>query len=88
MDVDAPRADSNGLATVRNSRVYQIDDETAPGGKREILREDLAKGYEYGRTAVHINESDERITNLETRAALEIVGFIPWDKVRQIILLL
>ncbi|KAL1959864.1 hypothetical protein VTO42DRAFT_1009 [Malbranchea cinnamomea] len=65
------------LANVRNARTYQVKDEEAPGGKREVERDELAKGYEYGRTAVHISESDENITKLETEAALELIGFIP-----------
>ena len=71
----------NGLTAVRNTRTYQVDDEDAPGGKRDVDREDLAKGYEYGRTAVHISESDETVTKIETEAALEIIGFIPWENV-------
>ncbi|MCJ1432282.1 ATP-dependent DNA helicase II subunit 2 [Xylographa pallens] len=83
-DVDAlggePSApNTNGLAAVRNARSYQVEDDTAPGGKRDVTRDELAKGYEYGRTAVHISESDESITSLDTKAALEIVGFIPWN---------
>lgn len=80
-DASEPGAHQNTLTNVRSSRVYQVDDETAPGGKREVDREALAKGYEYGRTAVHISESDEGITKLETHGALELLGFIPWDKV-------
>ncbi|MCJ1315668.1 ATP-dependent DNA helicase II subunit 2 [Xylographa vitiligo] len=76
-DADALEGESsapntNGLAAVRNARSYQVEDDTAPGGKRDVTRDELAKGYEYGRTAVHISESDESITNLDTQAALEI----------------
>ncbi|EER23320.1 Ku70/Ku80 beta-barrel domain containing protein [Coccidioides posadasii C735 delta SOWgp] len=67
---------SNNLSGVRNARSYQVIDENAPGGKKEVERDDLAKGYEYGRTAVHISESDEVITKLDTTAALEFIGFI------------
>jgi non-homologous end joining protein Ku len=56
--------------------VYQIDDPEAEGGKRQVERDELAKGYEYGRTVVHISESDENITKLETEAVMEIVGFV------------
>ncbi|KAL8946228.1 MAG: hypothetical protein Q9222_007348 [Ikaeria aurantiellina] len=77
-DTNIPDADGNDLTNVTNSRAYQVLDESAPGGKRDVDRDDLAKGYEYGRTAVHINETDEGITKLEAKAALEIVGFIPW----------
>ncbi|OJD19703.1 ATP-dependent DNA helicase II subunit 2 [Emergomyces pasteurianus Ep9510] len=68
------------LTSVRNARTYQVDDKEAAGGKRDVERDELAKGYEYGRTAVHITESDENITKLETDAALEFIGFIPSDK--------
>ena len=71
----------NPLASVHNSRTYQVVDEGAPGGKRDVNRDDLAKGYEYGRTAVHISESDLNVTKLETQPGLEIIGFIPWAMV-------
>lgn len=76
--------DPNSLTTVRNARSYQVIDEGAPGGKRDVGKDDLAKGYEYGRTAVHISESGLNVTKLETQAGLEIIGFIPWDTVSQI----
>ncbi|KAL1986354.1 hypothetical protein VTN96DRAFT_6433 [Rasamsonia emersonii] len=69
----------NALTSVRNARTYHVSDESAPGGKRDVEREDLAKGYEYGRTAVHISESDENITKLQTNPGLEIIGFIQSD---------
>ncbi|KAJ5174752.1 ATP-dependent DNA helicase II subunit 2 [Penicillium canariense] len=75
-----PSSDGEALTTVRMSRTYQIDDESAPGGKVDVERDDLAKGYEYGRTAVHISQTDENITTLETFAGLEILGFIHMDK--------
>lgn len=56
-------------------------DADAPGGKKDVSRDDLAKGYEYGRTVVPISESDENITKLECEAGMEIVGFVPKDKV-------
>ena len=73
--------DGSSLIGVRNVRTYQITDETAPGGKRDVEREDLAKGYEYGRTAVYISETDQNITVLETYAAIELLGFIQSDTV-------
>ncbi|KAL8420063.1 hypothetical protein RB594_003006 [Gaeumannomyces avenae] len=66
-----------GLQTARN---YQIKDESAPGGKRDVKFEGLAKGYEYGRTAVHISESEHNITKLETTKEFTIIGFIPKEK--------
>ncbi|RDW57523.1 ATP-dependent DNA helicase 2 subunit KU80 [Aspergillus mulundensis] len=72
--------DGSSLTNVRNLRTYQVNDESAPGGKIDIERDELAKGYEYGRTAVHISETDENITRLETTAALELVGFIQSER--------
>lgn len=73
--------ESDSLVTIRTSRTYQIDDESAPGGKTDVERDDLARGYEYGRTAVHISQTDENITTLTTFAGLEVLGFIPSEKV-------
>ena len=72
---------SSALADLQSSRVYQVVDESTTSGKRDVNREDLAKGYEYGRTAVHISESDLNVTRLETHAGLEIIGFVPWATV-------
>ena len=69
----------NDLAVVRNVYSYTVPDTEKTDGKREIDREELAKGYEYGRTAVHISESDENITKLETEAELTIIGFVPQE---------
>jgi ATP-dependent DNA helicase 2 subunit 2 len=76
--------EENTLTAVRMSRTYQIKDESAPGGKGDVERDDLAKGYEYGRTAVHISQIDENITTLETFAGLELIGFIQSDQVGSI----
>ena len=69
-------------AGVRSSYHYTIRDPAAAGGTRDIPREELAKGYEYGRTAVHIGESDQNITKFETVTSYEIIGFIANEKVR------
>lgn len=69
------------LAAVKQQRTYMVNDPEAPGGKKDVERDDLAKGYEYGRTAVHISESDENVTKLETKSELTIIGFIPQEKV-------
>jgi ATP-dependent DNA helicase 2 subunit 2 len=75
---DLPGESNNdGISGVKNTRVYQVDDDKAPGGKREVAKEELEKGYEYGRTAVHISESDSNIVTLETDASLSICGFVP-----------
>jgi ATP-dependent DNA helicase 2 subunit 2 len=79
-DAGAQR-NENTLANVRSAYSYTVTDADAPGGKKDVSRDDLAKGYEYGRTVVPISESDENITKLETGAAMEILGFVPKDKV-------
>lgn len=71
-----------GLAAVKQAHSYKVNDPSIPSGKRDVTREDLAKGYEYGRTAVHISESDENVTKLETVKSFSIIGFIPREKVR------
>lgn len=79
-DVEMGGTGDNSLVTVKNARGYWVEDPDAPGGKRDVPREDLAKGYEYGRTAVFISESDQNVTKMEVTAGLDIIGFIPMDK--------
>lgn len=74
-DEDAGASNDN-LAAVHTTRTYQVEDEDAPGGKKDVDRDELAKGYEYGRTAVHISESDRNITTYETQQGLDIIGFV------------
>lgn len=81
------QTDADNLATVRSAYTYSVKDDSSPTGMRDIPREDLAKGYEYGRTAVHITESEENITKLETTMAYEILGFIPQENVERYIFL-
>lgn len=81
-DIAMADSDPNGLTAIRNARTYQVQDDEAPGGKRDVDREELAKGYAYGSTAVPIAESEWNVTKLETQAGLDVIGFIPWDRVR------
>jgi ATP-dependent DNA helicase 2 subunit 2 len=69
------------FSAVKQARSYKVNDPDAPGGKRDVEFESLARGYEYGRTAVHISESEHNITKIETTKSFSIVGFIPWDRV-------
>lgn len=68
------------FSAVKQARTYKVNDPDAPGGKRDVDFESLAKGYEYGRTAVHISESEYNITKLETTKEFTIVGFIEQSK--------
>lgn len=69
---DHPMSD---LSAVRHQRGYQIDDPNEPGTKKNVEMDELEKGYEYGRTAVHIAESDMNVVKLETQPSLQLVGF-------------
>lgn len=75
--------EDNKLSAVHSQLTYVVKDEKERDGVKHLTREELAKGYEYGRTAVHISEIDENITKLETEAAYEIIGFIPSEHVER-----
>ncbi|KAF2825003.1 SPOC domain-like protein [Ophiobolus disseminans] len=70
---DHPMTD---LSAVRNQRVYQVDNQDEPGTKKNVEMGELERGYEYGRTAVHISESDMNVVKLETEQSLSIIGFV------------
>ncbi|KAK1239765.1 hypothetical protein MKX07_001219 [Trichoderma sp. CBMAI-0711] len=78
-DEDEPM-DEAELTAVRQARTYKVNDPDAPGGKRDVEFESLAKGYEYGRTAVHISESDQNVTKLATEKSFKIIGFVQKEK--------
>lgn len=82
---DAEKMEGVEFAAVKQTRSYKVNDPDAPGGKRDVEFESLAKGFEYGRTAVHISESEHNITKLESQKGFSIVGFIPWNKVGPLI---
>lgn len=64
------------LSAVRNQRVYQVDNLEEAGMKKNVEMDELERGYEYGRTAVHISESDMNVVKLETQPSLQLVGFV------------
>lgn len=70
---DHPMTD---LSAVRNQRVYQVEDQEEQGMKKNVEMDELERGYEYGRTAVHISESDMNVVKLETQQSLSIIGFV------------
>ncbi|KAF4470922.1 ATP-dependent DNA helicase 2 subunit 2 [Fusarium albosuccineum] len=78
--VDGDDMEGVEFSAVRQARSYKVNDPDAPGGKRDVEFDDLAKGFEYGRTAVHISESEHNITKIETQKSFSIVGFIPCSK--------
>lgn len=79
---DDEQMDGAELTAVKQARTYKVNDPDAPGGKRDVEFESLAKGYEYGRTAVHISESDHNVTKLETQKSFKIIGFVQKEKVK------
>lgn len=64
---------------VKQMRTYKVNDPDAPGGKRDVDFEELAKGYQYGRTVVPFGESDLSITKYSTKKSFTIIGFVPFD---------
>lgn len=77
----APAPNQDDLAAVKNARTYQVPDEEAPGGKREVEQDELARGYNYGSTAVPIMESDRNVTDFESKQGIDIVGFVAKEQV-------
>lgn len=72
------------LAAVKNTRTYQVPDEEAPGGKRELEQEELARGFSYGSTVVPIEESDKNVMDFESKQGMDIIGFVVKDQVKRI----
>lgn len=75
--VDKVGLSGSKYQAVRMERAYLVDDEEAEGGKKEVERDELEKGYLYGRSVVPISSTDESITTLETQPSLQILGFVP-----------
>lgn len=71
---------NSNLQEVKQTRSYQVDDDNALGGKMDIDKDQMEKGYSYGREVVPISTTDETITVFETEPGLQILGFIPADK--------
>lgn len=78
---DTEMKDASELAQVRSNFEYKVNDPSQAGGKRDVDRSELSRGYLYGSTAVPISTEDENVTKLETIHSFEIIGFIPSDKV-------
>ncbi|KAF6820452.1 Ku family DNA-binding protein [Colletotrichum sojae] len=72
--------EATDFSAVKSARTYKVNDPDAPGGKRDVEFDSLAKGYEYGRTAVAISESEWNVTKLDTVKTFTILGFIPSKK--------
>lgn len=80
-DMDTQDNDDSAFNTVKQHRVYKINDPSAPGGKRDVDAATLAKGYSYGSTAVPIADSEWDVTKLQTTKDFSIIGFIASEKV-------
>jgi ATP-dependent DNA helicase 2 subunit 2 len=72
----AKQEDDSLAAAVKRARSYQVEDASAPGGKRDVDGEQLERGYEYGRTAVNVSKEDMEVATIPTRQCLDIVGFV------------
>lgn len=71
---------NSNLQEVKQTRTYHVDDDNVLGGKMDIDKDLMEKGYSYGRAIVPISTTDEAITLFETEPGLQIIGFIPADK--------
>lgn len=71
---------NSNLQEVKQTRSYQVDDDSALGGKMDIDKDQMEKGYSYGREVVPISTTDETITVFETEPGLQILGFVPANK--------
>lgn len=80
LDYDDGALDESAFNSVKQHRSYKINDPTAPGGKRDVEFEELAKGYSYGSTAVQVAEAEWNITKLENMKDFSIIGFISNEK--------
>ena len=79
--------DHDNLSSVHNLYKYKVKGDEYEGGAKVLDRDELAKGYEYGRTAVSIAESEQNITKYETELAYDILGFIPAENVERYMLM-
>lgn len=79
---DTEMADAPAISAVKNSPNYWVMDPNAPGGRLDLTREELGRGYHYGQTVVPINDSEQNVTKLETTQSFDILGFIHADKAR------
>jgi len=81
MDNEDVQMGGTEFSGVKQLRAYKVNDPDAPGGKRDVEFDDLAKGYQYGRTVVPFSDSDLGITKLETKREYTILGFVPFSSV-------
>lgn len=78
---------ADGMEVVRSLRTYTVEHKDHPNssaeGRIDVARDELARGFQYGKTAVHIAESDENITKMETEQGYQIIGFVPLENVER-----
>lgn len=80
-EMDGREDGDSTFNSVKQHRTYKVNDPNAPGGKRDVEFEDLAKGYSYGSTAVPVAEAEWDITKMQTSKNFTIIGFISNEKV-------
>lgn len=79
---DTEMTDAPALSAVKISRDYKVNDASGAGGFINIEREDLAKGYYYGSTAVPFGQDEKDVTEFISPQGFSIIGFVPSDKVQ------
>ncbi|KAL2074790.1 hypothetical protein VTL71DRAFT_8569 [Oculimacula yallundae] len=77
---DIEMTDAPALEAVKSSRAYRVNNASGAGGMVDVKREDLAKGYYYGSTAVPFGQDEEDVTKFDSPPGFSIIGFVPNDK--------
>jgi len=62
---------------VETQSIYEVIDESAPTGMREIPKEERIQAYFYGKQMVPFNDMDKMNTKVEGDKHLKLIGFIP-----------
>lgn len=73
---------SENLSSVKNSITYQVQDSSSGEMKwKEVERDELSKGYMYGRTVVPFTEEEANNLRIPSERSFSIIGFVPAEKV-------
>ncbi|KAK9235337.1 SPOC like C-terminal domain-containing protein [Lipomyces kononenkoae] len=81
---------SNRRATTTVGRKIKYDIDLSKGSSesgtkkevQQVNKEDLKKGYRYGASVVPLSAEEEESLRFRTTAALDIIGFVPFDTVK------
>lgn len=72
-------ADDGGSMVVSMQRTYHLNDED----ETEVDKDNVAKGYRYGKSLVPISDADETAMKFEAQRGLSLMGFTKQQRVKQ-----